>query len=128
MRKYMRFGCFLPLLAVLVALTASAWARTKDSRTLKLEYPVKLSGTELPAGVYKLAWGSGTPDGKVTLEKGKEVVGTLEGKWVERDSKYDHDTVVYDARPDGSRHLSEIRFAGSNKVLVVGQEPATGGM
>ena len=125
MKKLTRFG-YLPLLAVLLIATGSSLAKAKDSRTVKLNYPVKVNGADVPAGVYKLAWGS--EGSKVTIEKGKDVVGTLDGKWVDRDSKYRSDTVVYDTNPDGSRRMSEIRFAGSNKVLVIGEGSTAGGM
>ncbi len=126
MKKLMHIGYLLPLLALLVVPAGSAWAKDKDSRSLKLAYTVKVNGTEVPAGVYKLAWGSDT--NKLTLEKGKDVIGTLDGKWVDRDSKYASDTVVYDTNADGSRRVAEIRFAGSNKVLVVGDGATAGGM
>jgi hypothetical protein len=128
MRKQLRFGGFLPLLAILALSIASTLAMAKDYRSLKLEYPVKINGAEVPAGVYKITWGPDDANAELTLAKGKEVVGTLAGKWVDRGSASRSDTVVYDANPDGSRRIAEIRFAGSNRVLVVGQDSTSTGM
>jgi len=54
----------------------------------------------------------------VTFVKAGQVVTTAMGKFVDRDVKYDTDTVVYTNNPDGSHTLIEIRFAGRKQALV----------
>jgi hypothetical protein len=52
----------------------------------------------------------------------KGVVATVEGKWVDRDTKYEANAVVYSNNPDGSRTILEVRFAGLKGALVFGEE------
>jgi hypothetical protein len=50
-----------------------------------------------------------------------KVILSTEGRVEERDKSYDRDAVVYNAAPDGTMSLVEIRFAHSNKVLTFNQ-------
>ena len=43
---------------------------------------------------------------------------TAMGKWVERDTMYKADALVYSNNADGSHTLIEIRFAGSKQALI----------
>jgi len=54
----------------------------------------------------------------VHLMQERKLVVSTEGRLEQRDKKNFCDSVVYDTQPDGSVTLLEIRFAGSNKVLV----------
>jgi hypothetical protein len=47
-----------------------------------------------------------------------KVVLSTEGRCEDRGKKYYSNVVVYDTASDGSRTISEIRFAGSSEVLV----------
>ena len=47
---------------------------------------------------------------------------TVEGRWTDRQVRYERNTVVYNLNPDGSRTILEIRFAGLRSVLVFGGE------
>ena len=78
------------------------------------------NGTQIPAGVYEVTYKSHSPTATVTFKQGGRVVATLDGKWVDRDIKYDSDALVYDTNPDGTRTLIEIRFAGKKQALVLG--------
>jgi hypothetical protein len=78
------------------------------------------NGTQIPAGVYEVTYKSHSPTATVTFKQGGRVVATLDGKWVDRDLKYDNDALVYDTNSDGTRTLIEIRFAGKKQALVLG--------
>ena len=109
---------FAPLLAVcLMAGTVFA----KNRRTVTLAYPASVNGTPIAAGVYDVSWVSHSPEATVTFNKGKNVIATAQGKWMDRSVKYDRDSVMYTTSPNGSRAISEIRFAGMTQVLVFGE-------
>jgi len=92
----------------------------KDSQTMTLSSPAMLGSTKVEPGSYKVTWQTAGSDSTVTFKQGKKVVVTAPGKWVKRDAKYSNDGVVYSDNPDGSRSIQEIRFAGSDQVLVFG--------
>lgn len=110
-------------LAILVAITGSAFA--KDSGRLTLRKDVMVNGVKLAAGQYKVSWQTHSPEATVTFKHEKGAVASTEGKLEERQTRYDDDSVVYANNPDGSRKIIEIRFAGSNKVLTFGESAAT---
>jgi hypothetical protein len=82
-----------------------------------------LGETRVEAGHYKVTWEGQSSEVTVTLASasGKTVVATVRGKLVERSTKYDQNTVVYNTRPDGTQVISELRIGGSNKALVFGE-------
>ena len=77
------------------------------------------SGTEIPAGMYDVTCESHSPTATVTFKRGKRVVATVDGKWVDRDAAYKNSAIVYHVDPDGTRTLIEIRFAGKTQALVL---------
>ena len=105
----------IPLMATMPALAANA-------RTLKLAYSASLNGKQLAAGEYQVTWETHSPEATVTFAQKKEVVTTVEGKWVDRDTKYESNAVVYSTNPDGSRTILEVRFSGLKGALVFGEE------
>jgi len=109
-------------LAILLVAGSALYA--KDSQTLTLSSPASLGSVKFEPGNYKVTWQPGASDSAVTFKRGKTVVATAQGKWVKRDAKYDIDSVVYSQNPDGSRSITEIRFAGSDEVLVLGEDTA----
>lgn len=112
------FRHFTRVLAIFLVASLPAFA--KNSRSLKLLHSATLNGTEIAAGDYQVSWESHSPDVTVTL-KGRHVIATAQGQWVERDAKYEEDAVVYETNGDGSRTLLEIRFAGMKQALVFGE-------
>jgi hypothetical protein len=118
MRRHGYFRQFAPVFTIFF-LTAAASAFARDSRNVKFAHPASVAGTAIPAGEYKLHWESQGPDATVTLIKGKKVVTTAHGQWVDRDQEYDQNAVVYETGPGGSRTVTEMRFAGSSRVLIL---------
>ena len=107
-------------LAILLMAVLSPVAHS--ARTVKLAYSASVSGKELAAGVYDVTWQTHSPEATVNFAQKNEVVATVEGKWVDRDTKYQANAVVYSNNPDGSRTILEVRFAGLKGALVFGEE------
>ena len=106
------------VLAVLAVLSAAS-AFAKNERQITLVNGVAVNGTALPAGNYKVDWVSHSPEATVTFYRGKEAVATVQGKWVDRGSKYSQNAVVYADHSDGSKSIVEFRFAGMSQALVL---------
>ena len=120
----MKVGSFVGriTLAVAILLMAALSAVAQNARTLKVPYSASVNGKQLAAGEYKVTWQTHSPEATVNFSQKKEVVATVEGKWVDRETKYEANAVVYSNNPDGSRTILEVRFAGLKGALVFGEE------
>ena len=96
------------LLAV-VALAVPVFAKPV-SKTININQSAKVGTAKLDAGEYRLSI-DGT---KATVQKGKNVVATSEGRWEDRDAKSNYDAVLL----NDSGQVTEVRFAGQKKVFV----------
>ena len=110
------FGTGVLSLGLLLA--AGIPASASGSRTIKLEHAIVLQGKNVPAGWYKVEWQTHSPEATVQLLQEGKLVATTDGKLEVRDRTNSCDSVLYDAMPDGTMSLLEIRFGGSRKVLV----------
>jgi hypothetical protein len=119
MKKNGYRGNIWVVLAILLVACLSAVAA--NSHTLSFRTAVKLNGTEITPGFYVVEWVSHSPEATVTFTRNGQVVATAAGKWVERDTKYAADAVVYSNNADGSHTLRELRFGGKKQVLVFGE-------
>jgi hypothetical protein len=106
----------VPLILVLALAAASAFAR--DQHNLTLRHGASINGTTIAAGSYKVTWSAESGDPTVNFVKGKESVATAQAKWVERNTKYDNDQVVYSNDGGAAPKIMELRFAGKSQVLV----------
>ena len=113
-RKYL--GTSILTAALLLACGIPGLA--KNSRTVALTHDAVLSGKTLPAGKYVVQWEAHNPQAVVEFAQRHKVVLSTEGRCEDRGKKYYSNVVVYDTASDGSRTISEIRFAGSSEVLV----------
>ena len=104
------------LILVTLALTLSAWAN--NGKTLSFRTEVILNGTKLPTGFYEVNWVTHSPQATVTFVKAGQLMVAAMGKLVDRDVKYNADSVVYTNNPDGSHTLLEIRLGGRKQALV----------
>ena len=120
----MKVGSFVGriTLAVAILLMAALSAVAQNARTLKVPYSASVNGKQLAAGEYKVTWETHSPEATVNFSQKKEVVATVEGKWVDRETKYEANAVVYSNNPDGSRTILEVRFSGLKGALVFGEE------
>ena len=92
----------------------------KNVGTFDFPFAGALAGTEVNPGTYEVSWESHSLVATLTIRKGKKVVATTDGKWVERDVMYDKNAVVYETAGNGLRRIIELRFAHSHQALVVG--------
>jgi len=106
------------IVALAFTIAVSAGAKAKNSGNVLLAYDASLAGAHLASGIYNVQWETHTPGVKVTIQRGKEIVATAEGKVVDRGKKYANNSVLYNEKGDGSRAIREIRFAGSSEVIV----------
>jgi hypothetical protein len=109
------------ILSVALLLASGIPGLAKNTRTVALPHDAVLSGTTLPAGQYVVQWEAHNSGATVQFARAKKVVLSTEGRFEDRGKKYDSNTVVYDTASDGTRTISEIRFAGSSQVLVFNQ-------
>jgi hypothetical protein len=92
----------------------------KNIGTFDFPYAGALAGTEVAPGTYTVSWESHSTVATLTIRKGKKVVATTDGQWVERDVTYDKNAVVYESAGGGLRRIIELRFAHRRQALVVG--------
>ena len=88
--------------------------------TVELRSPATLNGKELPAGTYKISWTGEGSNVKVTFANGKKFTMETPGKFVERETQAVDDGVVSRKNGSGSLEISEVRFGGEKRVLVLG--------
>lgn len=75
--------------AAIVFLTpVLAFAGTKDSANVELNQPVKVAGTQLAPGQYKLTWEGSGPNITVSFAEGKKTIATVPARLVSN-STYD---------------------------------------
>jgi len=106
------------ILVLALVLTASAPAFALNSKMLTLRYDMVLKGTHLQAGQYTVRWESRSPTATVTVSNEKGILVTVEGQLVDRGTKFSRNAVVARTSVDGTRTITEIRFAGSSQVIV----------
>ena len=111
-------------LALLVATSAFA-ASDANKGSLTTMADVTVNGKVVPAGEYQLRWEGTGPNVQLNILKGKTVVATTTARRVDIDKSPASDAAVVKGNDDGSRSLSEVRFAGKKYVLVLGGEEAT---
>ena len=116
-RKYLGTS----VLSAVLLLACGIPALAKNSRTVTVTHATVLNGKTLPAGEYVVQWEAHNPQAAVEFAQGHKVVLSTEGRLEDRGKKYNSTMVFYDTASDGTRTISEIRFAGSSEVLVFNQ-------
>lgn len=102
----------LVLFSAIALATVPAFAKP-ISKSLPVNHSVKVGTFDVKAGEYRFLI-----DGNhLTIMNGKKTVAESDGKWEERDSKYQYNSLVSNA--DGK--LTEVRFAGEKNVFVLAQ-------
>jgi len=111
-------GLGVTILATGLLVAVSTAAKPRDSKDVLLHFDATVGSTHLTSGNYSVKWVTHSPEATVTFMKGNKVVATAEGKVINRGTVYKDDEVVYNELPNGSRSIQEIRFHGSNDVIV----------
>lgn len=94
----------------------------RGSRGFAFRSKVTVERTKLPVGDCTISWESYVAEAKVKFEHDRDVVATT-AKWIKRPKKFSENEYVYRNRPDGSRPLAEIHFAGLDRALVFVSTP-----
>ena len=97
----------------------TAFAASPNSGTVQIPAAVKVGGTEIPAGSYKVSWTGTGDNAQVTLKQGKHTVTTA-AQVV--DEKHPQNGVSTKTE-NGSRVLTQIQFR--DKTLVFHETSAT---
>jgi hypothetical protein len=107
----MKTNSFFRSIALLAAIALAIPAFAKPfAKTINIAQAAKLGKAELKAGEYRLL----IDGNKATVQKGKEVVAESEGRWEDRSSKSNYDSVLLSE----SGQVKEVRFAGQARVFV----------
>ena len=110
------------LLGLALLLATSAFAANKGS--LQVSDTVNVSGKSLAAGEYNVKWEGSGPNVELNILQGKKVVATIPARLIDLDRSAPGNTSVIKRNEDGSKTLSEIRFAGKKYALALGDESA----
>jgi hypothetical protein len=111
------------LLGLALLLATSAFASNKGS--LAVTDNCTVAGKQLAKGDYKVSWDGNGPDVQLNIMKGKDVVATVPAHMTQLTSSPQSDTAVVSSNSDGSKTLSEIRFAGKKYALAIGSPQAS---
>ena len=116
----MKFGKVLctTLAALVIFVTVSTASKAKDSKNILVHYDATVAGSHLASGQYDVQVQTHNPSATVSFSQGKKVVATVEGKVVDRGTKYPANQVVYGESANGGHAIQEIRFKGSSEVIA----------
>jgi hypothetical protein len=119
MRNQLILRKTLPVILMLgLLLIQPAAALTNDAVDVTLLGPIVIDGSHVNAGNYQIRWVSNSPDGVMTLLKGRKVVAEARGKAVERDAKAKNTLIITQDDGNGNRVLKEIQFKGKTQAIV----------
>jgi hypothetical protein len=106
------------LLPVLVLLAVSAFAADKNKGTLLINEPVAVSGHQLAAGEYNLAWEGTGSEVSLTVLSNKKVVATLPAHMVDLNYASDGNKSELHKNADGTLSLTQVDFKGKKYALT----------
>jgi hypothetical protein len=107
----MKTNSFVRCMALLAAIAVAVPAFAKPfAKTISIAQPAIVGKSELKAGEYRLE----IEGNKATVQKGKQVVAESEGRWEDRSTKSDYNSVVLSE----TGRVMEVRFAGQARVFV----------
>jgi len=116
MRKVaLRIGLALAAAALVLPMMAKSDKASSDkskSTTLNVYQQVKFGDTMVKPGTYKLV----IENGKATIEQGKKVVASVNGKWEERNQKAD--ATGFETT---NGQVNDIFIGGDTGVFVLNQ-------
>ena len=72
--------------ATMFVVPGLAFAGPKNSANVNLDQPVKVAGTQLASGQYKLTWEGSGPEVTVSFVEGKKTVATASARLVKNQS------------------------------------------
>jgi hypothetical protein len=117
----MKHANYLALLAMLLLLfPLSLFARPKNERSVNLEETVRVAGTTLRPGSYKVAWQQNGSHVQVNFLENGKTVATSPATLKTNDSQVIQDDIV---TQDAGGHalLKEIDFSHQKEALIFGR-------
>ena len=112
------------LLSLALLLATSAFAGDTHKGSVQFFNPVQLNGKELAAGVYQVKWEGNGSNVEMSILRSGKVLATAPAQVVELNQKPGADAALINNNADGSRSITEIRFAGKKYALALGRESA----
>lgn len=108
------------LVFALTAPASQAGSRNDGSRSLQLDESAALSGVTLRPGSYTLSWSRepGSEDVRIAIARGRNVLATGSGHWIEATQPSPYEALVYHAER-GTNELAEIRFKQSADAIRI---------
>ena len=98
--------------------TVNLQAARDKTQSVLVPYAGTVGGTHLESGTYRVKCETDGATAKLTFVLNRKVVATVEGQVVKGTDHYQRNQVVYGTNPDGSRTITEIRFANPNHAIT----------
>jgi len=107
----MKLQTILRSLALGAAIAATVPLLAKPvAKTINIAQSAKIGKVQLQAGEYRLL----IDGNKATVQKGRDILAESEGRWEDRATKAQTDSVLV----SGNGQVLEVRFAGKTRVFV----------
>jgi hypothetical protein len=103
------------VMALALLLTTGAFAATKAN--LELDNAVRLNGTTLKPGEYKVQWEGAGPNVQLSITQGKHVVATTTARMVDLPEPAANNAAVTMKNDNGPNSLTGLRFQGKKFAL-----------
>jgi hypothetical protein len=107
-------------LTCLLGLCGNALARD-NAHSVEISDAVRVSGTSLKPGNYKVEWQGTGPAVQVSFQQNGKTVVTVAGTLKTNDDQVTQDAIVTEATGTGTSTLKEIDFRHLKKALVFDQ-------
>jgi hypothetical protein len=109
------------VVALFLLSSVSIEAARNKSQAVLVPYDGTVAGTHLESGRYRVTCETSGTSAKLTFMLDRKVIATVEGQVVNRSEEYSSNQVIYDTKSDGTRSITEIRFAHPSQVVVFNQ-------
>src|SRR5262252_8995166 len=108
------------LFAGSLLLSTTALATTKiNKKDMHLYENVKIKGTTLQPGDYKVEWSAPGPNVRVSIVQSGTTVATVRARVVTETTAHDHDGYVLQSAKNGSKAIEDIFFSGKKYDLKI---------
>ena len=101
-----------------LACSLSAFARDKNEHSVNIPESVKVAGTELQPGNYKVEWQGTGPSVQVSFLQHGKTLATVAGTLKTNDAQVTQDSIVTNTANPPDRTLNEIDFSRGREALV----------
>jgi hypothetical protein len=112
------------MLSLALLLATSAFAGDAHKGSVQFFNDVQLNGKQLPAGEYQVKWEGTGNNVEMSILRNNKVLATTPAQLVELSQKPNANAALINNNADGTRSISQIRFAGKKQALEVGRESA----